>query len=107
MGVGRSLGERGVIRREPRSLTAYAKTRTYLLSLSDRKFNELLGKSIYFILEQKRKFIEDHLPYSTSLSYVHKEKIACAMTLSTHLKGKFLAVRGKPNSTLFFVAEGE
>jgi CRP-like cAMP-binding protein len=40
-----------VIRKEPRSLCAFAKTRTYLIYLDEQKFDNLLGNSIYSLLE--------------------------------------------------------
>ena len=51
--AGRALGERGILRKENRSLTAYARTRVHLITLDSHSFHSILGNSTYILQEQK------------------------------------------------------
>jgi CRP-like cAMP-binding protein len=53
IGKGRSIGERGVIRNAPRSLTTVAKTKVHLLTLTAEWFTKLLANSMFYIMDKK------------------------------------------------------
>jgi CRP-like cAMP-binding protein len=64
---GKTLGERGIVRRAPRSLTAQTRSKTALLTLSANDFQAILGDSFFKDLDNKIAFIEGHIPHTKDL----------------------------------------
>lgn len=107
VGKGKPLGEIGILRNQPRSLTCIAKTSGYFLVLSSEDFLNLLASHMVTLLEQKIKFIEQYFPNVKKLTTVQKQRIAYAMGSFSMSRGQVLSTVGENVQVLYFIREGE
>lgn len=105
--TGKPLGEIGILRNQPRSLTCIAKTFGYFLMLSSEQFLNLLASHMVALLEQKIKFIEHFFPNVKKLTTVQKQRIAYAMGCNHMSRGQVVSVMGETLQYLYFISEGE
>jgi CRP-like cAMP-binding protein len=107
VGVGKPLGEIGILRNQPRSLTCIAKTNGFYLLLNSEKFLNLLAPGMFANLDSKIKFIETYFPNVKKLTMVQKQRIAYAMSSVTMARGMTVSNIGDTCPHLFFIGEGE
>ena len=108
VGRGKQLGERGVVRKIPRSLTAYAGDRQlFLLTITAEDFNSILGVFVYEQLENKLRFIEQYLPHVSKYSQAQKERIAYVINIETFKRGDLLLEKDSYSDSLYCIFEGE
>jgi CRP-like cAMP-binding protein len=105
--TGKPLGEIGILRSQPRSLTCIAKTFGYFLILSSELFLNLLASHMVALLENKIKFIEHYFPNVKKLTTVQKQRIAYAMGTINMSRGQSVSVLGENLQALYFISEGE
>ena len=58
MREGESLGERGIIWVEPRSLSASAGTKVWLVSVHASDFRKIIGMEVKIRMDEKMDFVE-------------------------------------------------
>ena len=58
MHAGESLGEKGVIALEPRSLSASAGAKTWLISVNATDFRKIIGMEVKMRMDEKMDFVE-------------------------------------------------
>ena len=104
---GKQIGERGLVRSQPRSLTMITKEDTYLLTLNAEDFIVLLSKDVFKLLERKLHFIEKFFPNVRKYTYVKKERIAYSMSLEDFKRSQHVIIKGSSNEFLYFISEGE
>ena len=104
---GKQIGERGLVRSQPRSLTMIAKEDTYLLTISSEDFLAYLGKEVFVIMQRKLHFIEKYFPNVRKYTYVQKERIAYSMSPEDFKRGQHVMIKGRSNEYLYFISEGE
>lgn len=104
---GKQIGERGLVRSQPRSLTMIAKENTYLLTLNSEDFFTYLSNDVFKLLERKLHFIEKYFPNVRKYTYVQKERIAYSMSLEDFKRGQCVIIKGRSNENLYFISEGE
>ena len=108
IGRGKQLGERGVVRKIARSLTAYAGDRQlFLLTITAEQFNSILGAFVYEQLEKKLRIIEQYLPHLNKYSQAQKERIAYAITIETFKRGDLLLEKDSYSDCLYCIFDGE
>lgn len=105
--TGKQVGERGVVRGRPRSLTIIAHQNTRLLKLSAHAFRSIFGMNAYQQLEERVNFITTYFPNVSRLTQVQKERIAYTMTLDSYKRGQVVLNEGACTDFLYFVNEGE
>jgi CRP-like cAMP-binding protein len=67
LGSGASLGERGIIRREPRSLTCYADEDSVLIQVDANSFRKIMQIAVKEKMERKIAFIRQNFPNGAAL----------------------------------------
>ena len=107
IGRGKSLGEMGILRNQPRSLTCIAKTNGHYLLLSSEQFMTLLGSNINKFVNEKIKFIEAYFPNVRKLTSVQKQRIAYAMGMVSMSRGQTVSKIGENLNFLYFIRDGE
>jgi CRP-like cAMP-binding protein len=108
IGKGKQLGERGVVRKIPRSLTAYAGDRQlFLLTITAEDFNSILGVLVYEQLEKKLRFIEQYLPHVSKYSQAQKERIAYVINIETFKRGDVVLEKDSYSDYLYCIFDGE
>lgn len=105
--TGKPLGEIGILRNQPRSLTCIAKTSGHYLILTSQNFLNLLASHMVTLIEQKIKFIEQFFPNVKKLTTVQKQRISYAMGSFTMSRGQVLSNVGENVQVLYFIREGE
>jgi CRP-like cAMP-binding protein len=104
---GKQVGERGLVRRQPRSLTIRAKEDSYMLALSGDDFQKYLAEDAYVQLERKLQFIEKYFPKINNVTSVHRERIAFNLGYEEYKRNSVLLEKDEMNDTLYFIWEGE
>lgn len=104
---GKQIGERGLVRSQPRSLTMIANEDTYLLTLNAEDFLAYLSSDVFKLMERKLHFIEKYFPNVRKYTYVQKERIAYSMSLEDYKRGHHVMIKGRSNENLYFISEGE
>lgn len=107
LGKGRILGERGILKNLPRSLTAVAREQTYMLVLDAFTFRNLLGKEVYSNIQIKRKIVDQYLPGLAHYSLTLKERLAYMLEIDIYPKGTVLAKQGSFSEKLMIILEGD
>ena len=79
MKTGESLGERGIIKRFPRSLTVVAEVDTVLISVTAKDFKKVMLFKSKELLDAKIIYIKKYIPKTKMLARTHLEKIAYSM----------------------------
>lgn len=104
---GKQIGERGLVRKQPRSLTIKAKECSYMLVLSSEDFLDYLGEDAYIQLERKLKFIEKYFPKINNVTHVQKERIAFSLGYEEYKRNSVILEKDELNDVLYFIWEGE
>jgi CRP-like cAMP-binding protein len=65
--VGEGFGEKGILQRESRPLTAQAETPLRLISIEAFQFRKLMGVKVRNELEAKLAFVKKHIPHANQL----------------------------------------
>ncbi|OMJ77488.1 hypothetical protein SteCoe_22925 [Stentor coeruleus] len=104
---GKALGEIGILRNQPRSLTCIAKTKGWYLSLCNEEFMSLLASHMFKALDQKIQFIETYFPNVKKLTTVQKQRIAYAMASFSCSRGQVISIQKEFLHSLYFINEGE
>lgn len=104
---GKPLGEIGILRSQPRSLTCIAKSNGLYLILTSEQFLSLLASHMFTTLDQKIKFIESFFPNVKKLTTVQKQRIAYAMGSFTCSRGQVISSPKDFIQHLYFISEGE
>lgn len=87
LGPGKMLGERGVTRNLPRSLTAISHRHTNLLVIPDNTFIEFIGKHMFHELDKKLVAVKQFFPESANYSTNNNERLAYALKLRKYRRG--------------------
>ncbi|OMJ82872.1 hypothetical protein SteCoe_16340 [Stentor coeruleus] len=104
---GKALGEIGILRNQPRSLTCIAKTKGWYLTLRNEEFISLLASHMFKTLDQKIQFIETYFPNVKKLTTVQKQRIAYAMGNFSCSRGQRISTQKEFIQYLCFINEGE
>lgn len=104
---GKALGEIGILRNQPRSLTCIAKTKGWYLTLCTEEFTSLLASHMFKTLDQKIQFIETYFPNVKKLTTVQKQRIAYAMGSFSCSRGQVISTQKEFIQHLCFINEGE
>lgn len=103
---GKLIGERGLARRLPRSLSAVAHKNVTLLTLSSHDFRLILESSVLAQLEEKRLFLLKHLPCMESYSKMQLERVAYVMELDVRRRGENVVCANETYEYVSFIKEG-
>lgn len=104
---GKMIGERGLIRNQPRSLSAIAKNYLILLSLDGEVFKSLMVANISAEILEKLKFLDKYVPDLKAYSGNIKEKIAFTFEFVKMHKREILIEEGTFGEYLYYILEGE
>lgn len=103
---GKLIGERGLARRLPRSLSAIAHTSVVLMTVSSRDFRAILESSVLAQLDEKRLFLLKHLPCMDEYSKSQLERLAYVLELEVRHKGEVVVTANEAYDNICFVKEG-
>jgi CRP-like cAMP-binding protein len=84
---GKLVGERGLVRRLPRSLSVVAHSDSILLTVSSLDFCNVLESSLLAQLDEKRYFLLRHLPYMDEYSKAELERLSYSMEIDVRYQG--------------------
>ncbi|OMJ91848.1 hypothetical protein SteCoe_5520 [Stentor coeruleus] len=107
LGPGKVLGERGLIRHLPRSLTAVSKKHTYLLTLDLSTFSYIMRNQLQSNIEEKIAFLERKFPRSFGFKSYQKEKIAYCIDIKKYKRDDIIIEQGKLIEYLIMIHSGE
>ncbi|CAG9327087.1 unnamed protein product [Blepharisma stoltei] len=107
LGKGKILGERGILRNGPRSLTAVAKEHSYVLTLDEKYFKLYLSNEMYNTLETKKKIIDKFIPGLSKYPGTQKERLAYTLEIEDYDRGTILAKQGALTEKMLVILEGE
>ena len=105
--TGSILGERGLIRNLPRSLTAVAKKTTILISLDVLRFRSIIESQLTTNIEEKIDFIDKKFPKASGLKSYDKEKLAFCINIKQYKKDDIIIEENKISDYLMFIFSGE
>ncbi|CAG9313581.1 unnamed protein product [Blepharisma stoltei] len=104
---GKMIGERGLIRDQPRQLSAVAKDYVVLLALNGDKFKSLMMNNISAELNEKVSFFNTYIPDFKIYSNSIREKIAYAFEFIEVHKKDIVVEEGSFSEALYYIVEGE
>lgn len=104
---GKILGDRGILRKESRSLTAVSRQHSVVLALTSDKFQGILRNTVYRCFEQKLQFIEKFFPVLNGCSLLHKEKLAYAMETRKLKKNELLVKENERIDSAYYIVKGQ
>jgi CRP-like cAMP-binding protein len=107
IGAGKMIGERGLARNLPRSLSAVTRGKTVLLTLEKDKFKRYMLDHIHVSLMEKVSFIQRYLPGLSSYTKSHKERLAYSLNTLWFRRGEVIVEEGNITDQLYFIADGE
>ncbi|CAG9314340.1 unnamed protein product [Blepharisma stoltei] len=107
LGKGKVLGERGILRNGPRSLTAVARERSYVLILDAKYFKLYLSNEMYITLETKKKIVDKFIPGLSQYPGTQKERLAYMLEIEDFDRGAILAKQGVSTDKMLVILEGE
>ena len=107
IGPGKMIGERGLARNLPRSLSAVTRGKTVLLTLEKDKFKRYMLDHIHVSLMEKVSFIQRYLPGLKSYTKSHKERVAYSFNSLWFRRGELIVEEGSITDQLYFIADGE
>lgn len=107
IGPGKMIGERGLARNIPRSLSAMTRGKTVLLTLEKDKFKRYMLDHIHVSLMERVSFIQRYLPGLNSYTKSHKERLAYSFNTLWFRRGEVIAEQGNIVDHLYFIADGE
>ena len=107
LGSGKMIGERGLVRKTVRMLTARVQSKVVLMTLDEAHFRVILETAVFHRLEEKLKFIERYLPYAKSQATSMKERLTYAFQLAYYRRGQRLISQGEMADVIYFVKSGE
>ena len=106
LGPGKMIGERGLARNLPRSLSARARGNALLLTLNSSSFKEIMFSSVNANLEEKLKLLELCIPELKKYTMPQKERIAYDMEKCTYHRGDVILKEDTFQDSLFMIQEG-
>lgn len=107
LGAGTMLGERGILKNLPRSLTGIAVEPMYILRLGAQIFKNLIGKEVNANMETKRKIVDQYIPGLTQYPTVQKERLAYLLEIEYLTRGTILAKQGNYTDKIYIILDGE
>jgi len=107
LGAGKMIGERGLVRRTVRMLTARVHSKASLITLEEGPFRAILETAVFNRLEEKLKFIERYVPCAKAHASSIKERLTYAFRLGYYRKGQRLFSQGEMAEVIYFVYSGE
>lgn len=107
VGPGKMVGERGLARNLPRSLSAITRCKTILMTLEKDKFKRYMLDQIHASLEEKVAFIQKYIPGMNSFTKNHKERMAYSLNTLWFHRGESVVEQGGMVDQLYFLADGE
>ena len=105
--AGKMIGERGLVRKTERMLTARANSACSLLTLDQTSFHSLLEDAVYHRMEEKLRFIDRYLPCARAMASAPKERLAYAFDMRYFHRGQRLLAQGEVAAAIYFVSYGE
>jgi CRP-like cAMP-binding protein len=103
---GNLIGERHLLRRRPRLHTAIVHSDAVLLTVTAQDFRRIFEASMRRQLEEKRKFLLQHLPCMELYSELQLENFASIMDLDVKRKGEVVVHTNETYEYMCFVKEG-
>ena len=107
IGPGKILGERGLIRNLPRSLTAICKKTTYLITLELKKFQLIISNQLQSNVEEKINFIEKTFPKTVGFKLYQKERMAYCMDVKQYKRDDIIISENTNCEFLMILFSGE
>lgn len=107
LNTGKVLGERGLIRHLPRSLTAISKKHTFLLTMDIATFRHIMRNQLHSNIEEKIVFLETKFPKSFGLKSYQKEKIAYCIDIKQYKRDDIIIEEGRKIEYLIMIHTGE
>lgn len=105
--AGKVLGERGVIRHLPRSLTAVSKKHTYLLTMDLSTYRNIMRNQLHSNIEEKIAFLDEKFPRSFGFKAYQKEKIAYCIDIKQYKKDEVIVEQGQKIEYWIILHSGE
>lgn len=106
LGPGKMIGERGLARNLPRSLSARARENTLLLTLNCKSFKEIMLASVQANLEEKLRLLDMCIPGIKKYSMQQRERIVYDMEKLIHHRGDVIIKEGSLQDYLYMIQEG-
>lgn len=103
---GSIIGERGILKNFPRSLTAIAAQDTYVLVLDAQVFKLLLGKEVEDNIQTKRKIIDQYIIGLSQYPSSQKERLAYLVEFENYNRGNVLVKQGCFTDKMMILIEG-
>jgi CRP-like cAMP-binding protein len=104
---GKVLGERGLIRNLPRSLTAISKKKTYLVTLEVDKFLLIIDNQLQSNVEEKINFIEKTFPKTVGFRVYQRERMAYCMDVKQYKRDDVIIAENRVCDYLMILFSGE
>lgn len=104
---GKILGERGLIRNLPRSLTAICKKKTYLITLELQKFQLIINNQLQSNVDEKINFIEKTFPRAAGFKLYQKERMAYCIDVKQYKRDDLIISENVPCEFLMILYSGE
>jgi CRP-like cAMP-binding protein len=106
LGPGKMIGERGLARNLPRSLSARAREDTLLLTLNFKSFKEIMLASVQANLEEKLRLLDICIPGIKKYSMQQRERIVYDMEKLIHHRGDVIIKEDTLQDYLYMIQEG-
>ena len=107
LGPGKILGERGLIRNLPRSLTAICKKTTHLITLELQKFQSIISNQLQSNIEEKINFIEKTFPKTVGFKLYQKERMAYCIDAKQYKRDDIIISENTNCEFLMILFSGE
>ena len=104
---GKVLGERGLIRNLPRSLTAICKKKTFLITLEVDKFLLIINNQLQSNVEEKINFIEKIFPKTVGFRVYQRERMAYCMDVKQYKRDDIIISENRDCDFLMILFSGE
>ncbi|CAG9313263.1 unnamed protein product [Blepharisma stoltei] len=104
---GKMIGEKSLMRSQPRNISAMARDNLILLSIDGEVFKSEMNYNTSIELEEKIKFFDFYIPELKKYSIGIKEKIARVFDVLRLNKKEILIEEGNFGDSLFYISDGE
>lgn len=104
---GQKLGEQGLVTGMPRSMSAKAHCKVFMLCMFRPAFKQFLEKTVLFELESQLNYIDMYFPNIYRYGSISRIRIAYSMHTVHYRRNKVVLTKNVNYDMIYFVFEGE
>mmetsp|Transcript_7357 Transcript_7357/g.13631 ORF Transcript_7357/g.13631 Transcript_7357/m.13631 type:complete len:430 (+) Transcript_7357:290-1579(+) len=104
---GQKLGEQGLVTGMPRSMSAKANTKVFMLYMFRPAFKQFLEKTVLHELETQLNYIDKFFPNIYRYGSISRIRIAYALHTTQYRRNKEVLTKGQTYDALYFIFDGE